>query len=176
MRSSISRARTPGLLSTSIERRFNEDGNSNEDTSGGVTEGRLLETEADYQAFTEDREALPDSIPGVLLNTTANQDHWLSAGYEKAVALVTGARIYTPLNAADGTNVFRFEGPRDLLASGYLWEENRPQLAYKPFVMIEPAGRGYTIGFTSSPTTRAYLDGLNLLLANAVLFAPAHAR
>ena len=29
------------------------------------------------------------------------------------------------------------------------------------------------IGFTQNPTTRAYLNGLNLLLANALVLAPA---
>ena len=70
-------------------------------------------------------------------------------------------------------NVFRFEGADTLLASGYLWEENRLQLAYKPFVMAERQGGGVVVGFTQSPTTRAYLNGLNLLLANAVVLGPA---
>ena len=40
--------------------------------------------------------------------------------------------------------------------------------------MAEPTGDGLTIGFAQSPVTRAYLDGLNLVLLNAVLFGPAH--
>ena len=64
----------------------------------------------------------------------------------------------------------------NLVASGYLWEENRAQLAYKPFVMAEPHGASLVIGFTQSPVTRAYLNGLNLLVANAILFGPAHTR
>jgi hypothetical protein len=32
------------------------------------------------------------------------------------------------------------------------------------------------IAFTESPFTRAYLNGLNLLVANALIFGPAHAR
>ena len=71
-----------------------------------------------------------------------------------------------------GDHVDHFEAG-DLLLSGYLWEENQAQLAYKPFVMAEPQGDGLVIGFTQSPTTRAYLNGLNLLLANAVILAPA---
>jgi len=70
--------------------------------------------------------------------------------------------------------VFHYTGEDEILASGYLWEENGKQLAYKPFIMAEGTGDGLTIGFTQSPVTRAYLDGLNLVLLNAVLFGPAH--
>ena len=69
-----------------------------------------------------------------------------------------------------------FNGPDDLLASGYLWQENRKQLAYKPFLMIQSRGRGHVIGFTQDPTTRAYLDGLNLVLMNAIFPGAAHSQ
>ena len=66
--------------------------------------------------------------------------------------------------------------PDDVLASGYLWEENRKQLAYKPFAVVQPSGKGYVIGFTQDPNVRAYLDGLNLIFMNAILRGSAHAR
>ena len=69
-----------------------------------------------------------------------------------------------------------FDGPDDLLASGYLWEENRKQLAHKPFVIIQPRQRGFVIGFTADPNFRAFADGLNVLFMNAVFRAPMHAR
>jgi hypothetical protein len=70
----------------------------------------------------------------------------------------------------------RFQGPDDLLASGYIWDENRRQLAYKPFVVSEERGEGQVIAFTQDPTVRAYLDGLNVILMNAIFRASAHAR
>jgi hypothetical protein len=57
-----------------------------------------------------------------------------------------------------------------------LWEENRKQLAYKPFVIVQRDGRGTVIGFTADPNFRAYMDGLNVLFVNAVFRGPAHAR
>lgn len=141
---------------------------------GGLAPGTRLQSEDEYKALVAIGEEMPDSVPGVLLRAEADPDHWLSAGYEEAIALLTGPEIYTPLPASSGRNVFRFKGSDALLASGYLWEENRAQLAFKPFVMAEPSGRGIVIGFTESPVTRAYLDGLNLLLLNAVLLGPAH--
>ena len=87
--------------------------------------------------------------------------------------MVSGRNIYRPLNEGEGVNVFRFAAADEMLVSGYLWEENRNQLAHKPFLMAEREGDGLVIGFTQSPTTRAYLNGLNLLLANAVVLGPA---
>lgn len=64
--------------------------------------------------------------------------------------------------------MFVVQGPYDLLASGYIWDENRRQLAYKSFVIQESAGAGEVIAFTQDPTVRAYLDGLNVILMNAI--------
>ncbi|MEL6686499.1 MAG: carboxypeptidase, partial [Pseudomonadota bacterium] len=153
---------------------------SDDDASGGADDGEgsrapgtVLESDEDYQALIRDTEARPEDVPGVLVKAVADPDHWLSAGYDTANVLVTGGDIYRPLNAADGANVFRFANADDLLLSGYLWEENQAQLAFKPFVMAERQGDGLVVGFTQSPVTRAYLNGLNLLMANAVLLGPA---
>lgn len=168
-----------GLLSTSAEKAYSEEAEEaakKDGDEGGPVAGTLIDSEAAYEAATADHDAHPEDVPGVLANVIADTDHWLSSGYETAVALYTGSGIYQPLNAAAGANVFRFAAADDLVASGYLWEENRAQLAYKPFVMAEPHGAGLVIGFTQSPVTRAYLNGLNLLVANAILFGPAHTR
>ncbi len=161
-----------GLLSTQLEFASTDIGSADE-SEGGRAPGINFASLQEYEEHIHDHRARPEDIPGVLVRTVANSDHWLASGYETATALVTGREIYRPLNAGDGDNVFRFEGADDLLASGYLWEENRLQLAYKPFVMAERHGDGVVIGFTQSPTTRAYLNGLNLLLANAVVLGPA---
>ena len=90
--------------------------------------------------------------------------------------LVRGSDIYTPATLDKATNVAVFSGADDLLSSGYLGEQNRKQLAYKPFVVAQPSGRGYVIGFTQDPNVRAYLDGLNIIFMNAILRGSAHAR
>lgn len=163
-----------GLLSTRLEfAATQEEPDKDEDRPDFRVPGLIFENEEDYHNHIHDHRARPEDIPGVLVRAEANTDHWLAAGYESATALVTGRDIYRPLNAGDGENVFRFAGPDELLVSGYLWEENRAQLAYKPFVMAERRGDGVVIAFTQSPTTRAYLNGLNLLLANAVVLGPA---
>ncbi|MEM9287661.1 MAG: M14 metallopeptidase family protein [Pseudomonadota bacterium] len=118
----------------------------------------------------------PDSILGSFLKAEVNGDHWMAAGVKDSVNILTeGTDVYQPLRLDDGFTIARYAGPDDLLVSGYLWEEARKALAYKPAVTIESLGGGYVIAFAQDPTTRAYLDGLNMLLANAVFRAPAHA-
>jgi hypothetical protein len=119
----------------------------------------------------------PDAVAGVLVRAQVDQEHWLGAGVADTVhVLFTGSDIYTPVKLDAGSNVSRFAAADELLASGYLWEENRKQLAYKPFVVLEEHGRGMVIGFTADPTVRSFVDGLNVLLLNAVYRASAHAR
>jgi hypothetical protein len=138
--------------------------------------GKLLATEADFaKAILPERE-LPDSVPGVLLRARLDANHWLAAGAETVNALVQGRAIYAPIKLDKGTNAAYFDAADKLLASGYLWEENRKQLAYKPLLVVQPEGRGFVIGFTADPNYRAYIDGMNILFLNAVFRGPAHAR
>jgi hypothetical protein len=88
---------------------------------------------------------------------------------------VSGRTIYAPIKLDKGVNAAVFAGPEELLASGYLWEENRKQLAYKPLVVAARSGRGVVVAFTSDPNYRAYVDGMNLFLLNAVFRGHARA-
>jgi len=147
-----------------------------EEAGGGLRNGVLIETEADLARITRDPDALPDTLPGALARVERTGEHVLGSGYQEAVVMVSGTEIFAPLNGADGSTVLRFSGPGDIVASGYIWEENRRQLAYKPFLTAETLGEGLIVGFTQNPVERGYLNGLNLLMANAALLAPAHAR
>jgi hypothetical protein len=89
------------------------------------------------------------------------------------VVFAAGDLVFSPLSREAGVNVVRFAAADTLLASGYLWAENRRQMAFKPYMVAQPAGSGLAIGFVHDPAVRGYLDGLDLLLANAVLMAPA---
>jgi hypothetical protein len=150
--------------------------------AGGSDKANLAEavaiaSDAEYREAIKDEAALPDTLPGALLNVVGEPDHFLSAGYDDgAVVLATGTQIFTPLGRDAGINVLRFAAAPGLIASGYVWEENRKQLAYKPYLMAQPQGRGLVIGFAHDPSTRAYLEGLDLMIANAVLVAPSRVR
>lgn len=150
---------------------------SGKSSEASLAKAREIASEDEYRAAIADQEALPDTLPGALLNTVPDREHFLSAGYDSgAVVLASGSQIFAPLDRADGTNVLRFASAGDLIASGYVWDENRRQMAFKPYLMAQPTGRGLTIGFAHDPSTRAYLDGLDLLIANAVLVAPSRVR
>ncbi|QIQ88313.1 MAG: carboxypeptidase [Erythrobacter sp.] len=154
-----------------------EDGAEEGGAERPLAKGSEIVSEAEYREAIRDEEALPDTLPGALLETVADTEHFLSAGYDEgAVVLASGSLIYNPLDRAAGTNVMRFAPADALVASGHVWEENRRQLAFKPFLMAQETGEGLTIGFAHDPATRAYLDGLDLMIANAVLVAPSRVR
>jgi hypothetical protein len=141
---------------------------------GALVSGSVIEDDAALQAALEPRNARPDTSPGALLNVTANADAFLSAGYaEGAAAMVTGSDIYTAVPLDEADTVLRFAGPEGLVASGYLWDENIAQTAYKPFMVSRRTGSGFVVAFTQDPTARGYQEGLDLALLNAVILAPA---
>lgn len=118
----------------------------------------------------------PDAVAGVLVRAATDPEHWMGVGLAETLhVLVQGEDIYTPAKLDEGVNVARFKAADELVAGGYLWAENRRQLAFKPFAVVEPEGRGFVIGFTADPTLRGFMDGLNVLLANAVFRGAAHA-
>lgn len=167
------------LFATRIETRLgNEpvDAKQDEETKGPVA-GTEITSAGQYRAAIANPTSLPDTLPGALLNTVVEADSYLSSGYEGGpVVSADGSTILQPLNAKDGINVLRFAGPAELVASGHVWDENRRQMAFKPYMMAQPTGKGIAIGFTHDPAQRGYLDGLDLLIANAILFAPARTR
>ncbi|RPF70736.1 M14 family zinc carboxypeptidase [Aurantiacibacter spongiae] len=145
---------------------------------GDTAPGVALESEADYRAAILDDSRRPDTLPGALLNTLADGESFLAAGYSETgpTVFADGSLILTPLTLTDGTNVIRYAGPDNLVASGYVWDENRRQMAFKPYMIAQATGTGLAIGFAQDPAVRGYLDGLDLLLANAVIVAPARVR
>jgi len=165
------------LLAVKREAALGRDPGDAEDEKGDLAEAVAITNDAEYREAIKDEAALPDTLPGALLNVVGEPDHFLSAGYDDgAVVLATGTQIFTPLGRDKGINVLGFAAPGNLIASGYVWDENRRQMAYKPYLMAQPTGRGLVIGFAHDPSTRAYLEGLDLLIANAVLVAPSRVR
>lgn len=139
--------------------------------------GKLFATEADYMKAVLPASEQPDTVPGAIVRAKADQEFWATVGVPPTVyAMYTGRGIYSPLATDKGVNAVLFDGPEQVLASGYIWDENKKQLARKPLMMVSTQGRGVVVGFTSDPNFRAYLDGLNVLFLNAVFRGPAHSR
>ena len=165
------------LLAVKREAALGREPGEDKDDKGSLAEAVAIANDAEYREAIKDQAALPDTLPGALLNVVGEADHFLSAGYDDgAVVLATGTQIFTPLGRDKGVNVMRFAAPGNLIASGYVWDENRRQMAYKPYLMAQQQGRGLVIGFAHDPSTRAFLEGLDLMIANAVLVAPARVR
>ena len=151
-----------------------EDKETGDDADDPRAPGTIITDEAALDDVRTPAQAEPDNVPGVLVRAVSDTDHWLTAGVKPELnALVRGSDIYAPLPRDKGDTAVRFAATDALLASGYLWEENQAQLAFKPFVTVENLGRGYVVGFTQDPTVRGYLDGLLVLFANAVFRTPA---
>ncbi|MFC3195507.1 M14 metallopeptidase family protein [Marinicella sediminis] len=170
-------AEQTGWLSVKPELAFQETekGKKAKGDKKATAPGQLLKEATDLHKAIADDQARPDAVAGVLTRVAVDQDHWLTAGVKpEVIALVAGRQIYTPIQLNKGRNVAWFKGPDDLLASGYLWEENRQQLAYKPFLIHQPKGKGMVIAFTQEPTIRAFLDGLQLMLTNTLFRSAAH--
>ena len=168
-----------GLLDVKRENAHTENakkGSAKKDKSSTVSGSLLTSAEGLNQAIQSKTEA-PDFIAGVLANVEVDQEHWLTAGVNPSlVGVAYGSDIYTPIKLDSGKNLAWFSDKDKVLASGYLWEENKAQLAYKPFLIHQPMGKGMVIAYTQEPTFRAYLDGLNLLLTNTIFRSAAHAR
>jgi len=138
--------------------------------------GLVLASDEDARAAIEPDSEFPSESHGILANAVTDSAHWLAAGLPGRVRFMyQGDRVYAPLRLDQGVNVLTWAADAELVAGGYLPEATRRQLARKPAVMVQPQGRGMVIGFVADPAFRGMLDGVDVLLANAVFFAPAQA-
>jgi hypothetical protein len=170
-----------GLLDVKLEQAYKAvdktDKTVKADKKKSIVAGKLLNSKAELNSAIENIEDKPNYVAGVLANVEVDQEHWLTAGVHHSVAaMVVGNDIYQPIKLGSGKNVAWFQEKDKVLASGYLWEEVRNQLAYKPFLIHQPQGQGMIIAFTQEPASRAYLDGLNVMLLNTIFRGAAHAR
>ncbi len=124
----------------------------------------------DYEvAIRPDKES-PPSTPGAILQVTIDPKHWLGFGYDKTANVVhDSSNILTPIKRNRGTNVVRYAKREQLVRAGFVWDDNLKQLPEKAYLVHQPHGRGHVIAFAEDPNVRAFADGLNLLLLNAVL-------
>ncbi|MCC7398799.1 MAG: peptidase M14 [Planctomycetes bacterium] len=124
----------------------------------------------DYQQAIRPDEEPPPATPGAILRVTVDADHWLGFGYRGTADVVhDSGNILTPVKLDRGTNVAIYAPPEQLVQAGFVWEESRRQLPQKAWLVHQPRGRGHVVAFAEDPNVRAFADGLNLFLLNAVL-------
>ena len=124
----------------------------------------------DYEkAIRPDKEP-PPSTPGAILRVLVDAKHWLGFGYDgKANVVHDSSHILTPIKRNRGTNVVRYAKSAELVRAGFVWDESLKQLPEKAYLVHQPYGRGHVVAFAEDPNVRAFADGLNLFLLNAVL-------
>ena len=148
------------LLSTATERRKDE---SSEEAGPS------------YDALVEPDDEAPPLIPGTIVRVKLDPEHWLAFGYgEETFGLIGSRRVFTPLKLDQGRNPGVYAPADRLPVSGLMWDDARDQLADKAFLMHQRHGRGHVVAFAEDPSFRAYVEGLHLLLLNAVFFGPAN--
>ena len=134
-----------------------------------------LPTDFNVEQFIQPERELPDGTPGALFRVNLDTEEWLAAGYDgDAYVLVDGDNIFQPLKLDKGRNIALFYPSTENLASGFTWDASQKQLGNKVYLMYQPTGRGHVVAFSDDPNYRAFMDGLNLLFLNGVLFGPGH--
>ncbi|MYJ67194.1 MAG: hypothetical protein F4087_01605 [Gemmatimonadetes bacterium] len=156
-----------GLLATTTERR------------GGRAEGDdppdpgTPDQPIEYLDAISPEDESPEGVPGAILRTVLDTEHWLAAGTDGEIGvLVEGSRVFRPITLDDGANVGRYADLDSLVLGGIVWEESRPQLANKAFLIHQPVGQGQLVAFAEDPNYRAYAEATQLLFMNAVLLGP----
>ncbi len=164
--SSVWAART-GLLATVTERRGGR-ARGEDPPDAGTPEQPI-----DYLDAIAPADESPEGVPGAILRVVLDAEHWLAAGTDGEIAaLVTGSRVFRPIALDRGENVGRYGEGDDLVLSGVVWDEARPQLANKAHLIHQPVGRGRIVAFAEDPNYRAYAEATQLLFMNAVLLGP----
>jgi len=129
----------------------------------------------DVEKEIQPEKELPIEPPGTIVRISLDTEHWLAFGYDgDANVMVNSRNIFTPLKLDKGTNVGLYMPEDKLVLSGFIWEESKKQLPNKAYLMHQPHGSGHVVAFAEDPNTRAFFDGTNLLLMNAIFFGPAH--
>ncbi|MBO0719681.1 MAG: peptidase M14 [Blastocatellia bacterium] len=174
------------LLPTKRERREREDDGTKKGERVARRDGRESandnekEQERDQgkdpiEKAIEPVEEYPSTTPGAIVRVLIDRAHWLGFGYgETTTVLLESNRIYSLLKLDRGTNVAIYMQQDKLLASGFMWDDAKKQLPNKAFLMHATIGRGHVIGFAEDPNYRGFMEGLNVMMLNAVFLGPGH--
>ncbi len=156
-----------GLLETETERR------GGRAESDDAPEPSTPDQPIEYLDAIAPADESPEGVPGAILRTLLDTEHWLAAGTDGEIGvLVEGSRVFRPITLDKGANVGRYASLDSLVLGGIVWEESRPQLAAKAFLIHQPVGRGQLVAFAEDPNYRAYAEATQLLFMNAVLLGP----
>jgi hypothetical protein len=111
-------------------------------------------------------------IPGAVFRTRGKPDHFLLFGNPDPprVLLATDAPLVPPPDPFQTVVSIERDKP---LASGHAWPEAVNRMAGTPYLIAEPAGKGWAITFLDDPNFRGFWLGTSLLFGNAAILAPS---
>ena len=111
-------------------------------------------------------------IPGAIFRTRVKPDHFLLFGSPDPprVLLSTDAPLVPPGDPFETVVSIERDKP---LASGHAWPEAVDRMAGTPYLIAEPAGKGWAITFVDDPNFRGFWLGTELLFGNAAILAPS---
>ncbi len=148
-----------------------------EGRAAGRDEGPVIADEAAYRARIGLDKPRPPLAAGALLTAFVAQDHWLTLGLKPVVhPLAMLRRLWRPLTVQEGWNVIHYAPAERQPASGVIWPHAAELAAFHPYAMLAPLGGGFVVAVSEDQPARAYQDGLDMLIANAVFRAPQHSR
>ncbi|HEU5248530.1 MAG TPA: M14 family zinc carboxypeptidase, partial [Thermoanaerobaculia bacterium] len=111
-------------------------------------------------------------IPGAIFRTRVKPEHFLLFGNPDPprVLLATDAPLVPPPDPFETVVSIEREKP---LSSGHAWPEAVDRMAGSPYLIAEPAGKGWAITFVDDPNFRGFWLGTELLFGNAAILAPS---
>jgi hypothetical protein len=136
------------------------------------TAAEAKKSESRSPAVEADIENRRIPIPGAVFRTRVKPDHFLLFGSPNPprVLLSTDAPLVAPGDPFETVVSIERERP---LASGHAWPEAVDRLAGTPYLIAEPAGKGWAITFLDDPNFRGFWLGTVLLFGNATILAPS---
>lgn len=124
----------------------------------------------------EHADSLRVSVPGAMVATDVDPNHWLTAGVPDGFhGLVDSERLYLPPEGAPNPSQrmgIRYASGDSFDYSGHMWAESEARLPGAVFAYEERVGSGRVIAFAEDLNYRAYYRGGNRLFLNAVLAGP----
>ena len=107
-------------------------------------------------------------IGGTIFEVELDPTHPVAYGYGESVPVFRAHNTYVEPSGDPGVTVGEYAS--EPLLSGYIHEDQVPQLAGSASIIAERAGSGRVISFLDNPNFRAFWHGTNGLFLNAVFF------